>query len=81
MSDQGHTQASTTQRYAHLSADPLKVAADRIPSQIAAVLNGTPKAEVIPLFQFQIKHAIISASSINDLEMRRWQGNRADWEC
>ncbi|MBF0308911.1 MAG: site-specific integrase [Magnetococcales bacterium] len=44
----GHTQASTTQRYAHLSADPLKLAADRISGTIAAALNGD-KAEVIPL--------------------------------
>ncbi|MBF0311091.1 MAG: tyrosine-type recombinase/integrase, partial [Magnetococcales bacterium] len=45
----GHTQASTTQRYAHLSADPLKVAADRISGHIAAALGGKPTAEVIPL--------------------------------
>ena len=32
----GHTQAGTTQRYAHLSADPLKLAADRISGTIAS---------------------------------------------
>lgn len=47
----GHTQASTTQRYAHLSADPLKIAADKISGQIAAALNGTPKADVVPIAQ------------------------------
>ena len=35
----GHTQAATTQRYAHLQADPLKVAADRISGEIAAALK------------------------------------------
>ncbi|MBF0127654.1 MAG: hypothetical protein HQM02_10645, partial [Magnetococcales bacterium] len=33
----------------HLSADPLKVAADKISGQIAAALNGTPKADVVPM--------------------------------
>ena len=45
----GHKTPSVTARYAHLSADPLKVAADRISSQIAASLNGTPKADVVQL--------------------------------
>ena len=35
----GHTQAATTQRYAHLAADPLKVAADRIAGEIAATMS------------------------------------------
>lgn len=34
----GHTQASTTQRYAHLANDPLKAAADEISSRIAESL-------------------------------------------
>ena len=33
----GHTQVQTTARYAHLAADPLKVAANRIASHIAEV--------------------------------------------
>ena len=45
----GHTQARTTQRYAHLSADPLKAAANTISGQIAAVMSGGPKAEVVSL--------------------------------
>ncbi|HAT50873.1 MAG: tyrosine-type recombinase/integrase [Nitrospirae bacterium] len=45
----GHKTPSVTARYAHLSADPLKLAADRISGQIAAALNGTPKAEVVQL--------------------------------
>ncbi|MEO5349272.1 MAG: site-specific integrase [Magnetococcus sp. YQC-3] len=45
----GHTQASTTMRYAHLSADPLKIAADRISSQIAASLSGKETNNVTTL--------------------------------
>jgi integrase len=36
----GHTQASTTQRYAHLDNDPLRRATENIGSQIAAALEG-----------------------------------------
>jgi integrase len=36
----GHTQASTTQRYAHLDADPLRRASDAIGGRIAAALDG-----------------------------------------
>ena len=36
----GHTQASTTQRYAHLDADPLRRASDAIGGRIAAALEG-----------------------------------------
>jgi integrase len=36
----GHTQASTTQRYAHLDADPLRRASDVIGNRIAAALDG-----------------------------------------
>lgn len=35
----GHTQASTTSRYAHLDADPIRRAADTIGETIAAALN------------------------------------------
>jgi integrase len=44
----GHTQASTTQRYAHLDADPLRRASDAIGSRIAAALDGK-RGEVVPL--------------------------------
>ena len=46
----GHRQTQTTSRYAHLAADPLKDAANRIAAAIAATMN--PKhvgAEVVPL--------------------------------
>ena len=45
----GHTQAATTQRYAHLAADPVRQAADRISGEIAAAMNGNPKGEVAPI--------------------------------
>lgn len=38
----GHTQAATTQRYAHLDADPIRLAADRIGATIAAALDSRP---------------------------------------
>jgi integrase len=46
----GHRQTQTTSRYAHLAADPLKTAANRIAAAIATTMN--PKhvgAEVVPL--------------------------------
>ena len=43
----GHTQARTTQRYAHLADDPLKEAVAKIAAQIAGA--GKPSAEIIPL--------------------------------
>ena len=36
----GHTQASTTQRYAHLDSDPLRRASESIGSRLAAALDG-----------------------------------------
>ena len=36
----GHTQAATTQRYAHLASDPLKAAAATIAGSIATSVNG-----------------------------------------
>ena len=46
----GHTTPSTTNRYAHLDADPLRRASNAIGSQIAAALGDTNQAgEVIPL--------------------------------
>jgi integrase len=36
----GHTQVQTTARYAHLAANPVKAAAERVSSNIAALLNG-----------------------------------------
>ncbi len=45
----GHAQANTTERYAHLSDDPLKAVADKTAGQIAAAMNGGQEAEVVEL--------------------------------
>ena len=45
----GHTQASTTQRYAHLDADPLRRAADTIGATIAAAMDGKAGGDVVTL--------------------------------
>ena len=45
----GHSQASTTQRYAHLDADPLRRAVDTIGTAITAAMDGSRGAEVVPL--------------------------------
>jgi integrase len=44
----GHTQVQTTARYAHLAADPVKTAAERVSSNIAALM-GSALAERVPL--------------------------------
>jgi integrase len=41
----GHTQPSTTQRYAHLFDDPLRAATERV----GAIVMGRPKGEVVSL--------------------------------
>jgi len=43
----GHTQASTTQRYAHLAGDPLKAAAELISGQIDEAMKRKPKMHVV----------------------------------
>jgi integrase len=45
----GHTQASTTQRYAHLDADPLRRASEAIGGRIAAALEGKRAGSVVQL--------------------------------
>jgi integrase len=44
----GHTQVQTTARYAHLAADPVKAAAERVSGNIAALINGQT-GEVVQL--------------------------------
>ena len=44
----GHADAATTQRYAHLAADPLRAVADRISGQVAAALGGK-NGEIVKL--------------------------------
>ena len=45
----GHSQVSTTARYAHLADDPVRQAVERIQATIGAALNGKSAAQVIPL--------------------------------
>ena len=45
----GHTQASTTARYAHLDNDPLRRAAEAIGGRIAAALDAKKGGSVVPL--------------------------------
>lgn len=45
----GHRQPSTTQRYAHLAANPMKLAADRTASEIEGMMNGADSVPVTPL--------------------------------
>ena len=45
----GHSQASTTHRYAHLDADPLRRAVDTIGATITAAMDGNNDRDVVPL--------------------------------
>ena len=45
----GHSRAETTRRYAHLSDDPVRKAAERIGLALSAALDGKPPAKVVPL--------------------------------
>lgn len=48
----GHTQTATTQRYAHLAADPVKAANEAIGQRIAAMMKGGEEkmvAEILPM--------------------------------
>jgi integrase len=56
----GHTQPSTTQRYAHLDADPLRRASDRIAGRIAAAM-GEPTRKRAKIFRLGTKARISDA--------------------
>jgi integrase len=45
----GHSQSSTTARYAHLDNDPLRRASEAIAGQIADALEGKRTASVTPI--------------------------------
>ncbi len=48
----GHTQAATTHRYSHLSADPVRAANEAIGQRIAAMMQGKDEVEnVVPLLK------------------------------
>ena len=67
----GHTQAQTTHRYAHLAADPVKQASERIAEAIAGMIG---------------VHGELSrgagqsptAQSTNGVELRQWQTLQAE---
>lgn len=44
-----HSQPQTTQRYAHLAADPLKAATERVANALAGAMGGGKAAEVLPM--------------------------------
>ncbi len=44
----GHTQAATTARYAHLDADPLRLAVETIGATITAAMDRTKGASIVP---------------------------------
>ncbi|MBF0381169.1 MAG: hypothetical protein HQL69_09135 [Magnetococcales bacterium] len=45
----GHSIEAMTARYGHLAADPVKQAAERISTDIATAMNGTPSENIIPM--------------------------------
>jgi integrase len=45
----GHTNSSTTERYSHLSDDPVRRASERTAAGLAAALENKPDAAVVPL--------------------------------
>lgn len=45
----GHKDVKTTSRYAHLAAEPIKMAADNISRTVQAAFNGNASAEIVPL--------------------------------
>jgi integrase len=45
----GHSTMGMTERYAHLSNDPVRAAADRISAAIAAAMGGTDPAQVLAI--------------------------------
>jgi integrase len=47
----GHKQTRTTEGYAHLATDPLRVVADRTAARIAAAMRGGDGANVVPMSQ------------------------------
>jgi hypothetical protein len=51
----GHTQAATTQRYAHLDADPLRRAVDTIGATITAAMDGNKGGEVVTLRKEKVR--------------------------
>ncbi|QPA29253.1 site-specific integrase [Brucella anthropi] len=53
----GHSQASTTQRYAHLADDPLRQASDAIANKIAEAMGDTQQSTPADVVQFRKREA------------------------
>jgi integrase len=51
----GHADLATTQRYAHLSDDPLRLASESVGKQISVAFNSQSSGELIELTQIQSK--------------------------
>ena len=45
----GHSQAATTQRYAHLANDPVRAGVEMIGATIEAAMNRKPSAEIVSI--------------------------------
>ena len=45
----GHTQTQTTARYAHLAADPVKAATERVGAALAGMLGGSSRPAVVQM--------------------------------
>jgi site-specific recombinase XerD len=45
----GHRQSRTTERYAHLTDDPVRAVANRTSERIAAIMEGSRGTKVVPL--------------------------------
>ena len=45
----GHSKASTTEKYSHLAADPVKAANEAMGKQIAAMLTGGVKRNIVQI--------------------------------
>jgi len=45
----GHKQSRTTERYAHVADDPVKAVADRTAGRLAALMEGSGGAKVVPM--------------------------------
>jgi hypothetical protein len=52
----GHSQPSTTARYAHLAASPLHTAVDAIGAKIAAAMTPRDESEGQTFESFQARH-------------------------
>jgi hypothetical protein len=67
----GHANSSTTQRYAHLSDDPLRAASEAVGSQISAALSSNPQGDVIKLARTRSKIHLHNVRSIQHLRLRK----------